>query len=137
MWGQTHCRHNSNNLLLINNQITQSKGQIPHRLNSEIFPIVSPVQTREGSQPTGLHNAPLCMSSDVHTSVWLSNLPSPTRSAHTDTPSAGPDGPGCQRMKGESGRKKECERKEVQQHPRTQAHPGFLYQTTTSPQEEQ
>lgn len=77
------------------------------------------------------------MSSHVHTSVWLSNLPSPTRTAHTDTPSAGPDGPGCQRMKGECGRKKECERKEVQQDPRTQAHPGFLYQTTTSPQEEQ
>ncbi|KAK1904882.1 Acyl-lipid (8-3)-desaturase B, partial [Dissostichus eleginoides] len=47
---------------------------------------------------------------------------------------AGPDGPGSQRMKRESGRKKECERKEVQ-HPRTQAHPGVLYQTTTSPQE--
>lgn len=77
------------------------------------------------------------MSSHVHTSVWRSNLPSLRRSAHTDTPSGRPDGPGCQGMKGErkraSGRKKECERKEVQQDPRTQAHPGFSISNNHQP----
>lgn len=60
------------------------------------------------------------MSRRVHTSVWLSDLPSPTRSAHTDTNSAGP---GCQRMRGErvGGRNSARERK----YPRTQAHPGL------------
>lgn len=106
MWGQKHSLHNSslrNNLLLSNGQI------INPRLNSEIFPNVSPVKTKEGSQH--IVGAPLCMSSPVHTSVWLSNLPSPTHSAHTDTPSAGPDGPGCQRMKG--GGEKEWEEERV------------------------
>jgi len=78
---------------------------------SEIFPISCPDQTREENQKAYIM-LPLCMSRHVHTSVWLSNLPSPARSVHTDSNTAGPDGPGRQRMKGGSGRKKRVREKE-------------------------
>ena len=81
----------------------------------------------QGGEATGLHNAPLHTSSRVHTSVWLSNLPSPSHSANTDTPPERPDRPGSQRMKGESGRKKEYERKELQQNSRTQTPSRFFF----------
>lgn len=62
------------------------------------------------------------MSSHVHTSVWLSNLPSPTRAAHTDTPSAQPDRPGCQRMKGREGRSGRMKKMWERKYNRIQGH---------------
>ena len=138
MWGQKQGLHNSslrNNLLLINDHTTQKPN--PH-LNSELFPIVSPVQTRGESQQAYIV-LPYAWAA-MFTPQYGCQIYHPLPARHTLTPlqqdRTDLAARGWRQRESASGRKKECERKEVQQHPRTQAHPGFLYQTTTSPQEE-